>query len=211
MGIEYHLNMAVTRFGLNKKKVIGNVNEMISEAMPLTENEWKSFYYQHYKNESELHEIGIKLYQKIQDNIIPEIYAITENDCINYMKNLVIRRTFEGRRTRFLILNTELLKGTGKEFNYLPDHEEDWRFRTYQIDYYHYDKERNILIGIKVAPLSLLTSQNIYAIKTREDIEHTHRDSEEKNVGYFFILYYENKGRLVKISNQEIIEKIRRI
>jgi len=41
-------------------------------------------------------EIGKKLYVKISEVLRAEIDDITEEDCINYVINLVINRTFDG-------------------------------------------------------------------------------------------------------------------
>ncbi|MCK4576185.1 MjaI family restriction endonuclease [candidate division WOR-3 bacterium] len=211
MGKESHLNSAVNRFQLNRKRVVGNLNEMISTAMPLTRDEWEGYYITNGKTLEQLDEIGIQLYNRFRNVIIPEIESITIEDCKEYIKSLIIDKTFDGMRARFQILNTELLRETDKEFKFLPDHEEDWRYRTFRIDYYHLDVERDLLVGIKVAPNTLLTSQNPTVIRAREEIENTHRESMSKDAGYFYILYYSGKGANVKIANREIIDEIQEL
>lgn len=209
MGKEYHLNAAVNRFGFNKRKYVGNLNELISSATPLELKQWEEFYFTEVHSEKEIAEIGKELFNRLQVVIIPEIKSITEKDCQQYLRSLIIDRTFDGRRTRFEILRKDLLRLTGKQFNFLPDHPEDWRFRTYRIDYYHLDTDRDLLVGMKVCPYSMATSQDPTVRRALKEIQEAHRDAEEKKAGYFFILYYTGTSANYGIQNPEMLDEIR--
>jgi hypothetical protein len=43
-----------------------------------------------------LSEIGRRLYAKISEQLKAEVEAITEDDCIAYVREVVINRTYEG-------------------------------------------------------------------------------------------------------------------
>ncbi len=57
------------------------------------------YYYQNVYPKEHLIEIGKKLYVKVTEVMRAEIDEITEEDCINYVINLVINRTFDGYMT----------------------------------------------------------------------------------------------------------------
>lgn len=209
MGKEYHLNAAVNRFGFNKKKYVGNLNELISRAAPLELTQWAEFYTTEVHSAEEISNIGKELFNRIQTVIVPEIQSITEEDCQQYLQDLVIDKTFEGHRTRFEILQNDLLRLTGKQFSFLPDHREDWRFRTYRIDYYHLDTDRDLLVGMKACPYSMATSQDPAVRRALKEIQETHREAEEKKAGHFFILYYTGTSTNYRIQNPEMLDEIR--
>ncbi len=211
MGKEYHLNSTLGRFRLNRKQYVGDLNELISKAMPFKIEEWRDFYFSQVHSKEELEKIGTELYEKIQTIIIKEIQSINEKDCKRYVEDLIIQKTFEGRKTRFLILNNELLRYTEKQFQFLPEHPEDWRFRTHRIDYYFVDPEKDLLIGIKVCPYSMYTSQDPIVQRILKEIQETHKEFESKNAGYFFILYYTGKNTNYQIDNKEILDEIRQL
>ena len=212
MGKNYHLNSIVNRFGFNKKKNVGDLLELIFAADPLTLEEWEQYYYKNGKAKTHLEKIGRDIFEKIGSVIIPELTSIQEEDCKEYIRNLVVKSTFEGMKTRYEKLNRILFKECGIEFSYLPDHKEDWRFKTFKIDYYYLDISKDLLIGIKVAPNTLRMSQNPVVITAREEIENIHRDAQDKKAGHFFILYYEGvKTRGLKIANPEVVEQIKEL
>jgi hypothetical protein len=107
MAKEWILNMATNRWGLNKKDSVGPVSEWIRECSPKTVNEWEIFYFNKLKEFLTLKNVnfepyeyleylGKKLYIKITEVIRAEIEEVSENDCVEYIYNLVINRTFEG-------------------------------------------------------------------------------------------------------------------
>ncbi|MFN3967248.1 MAG: MjaI family restriction endonuclease, partial [Endomicrobiia bacterium] len=107
MAKEWILNLATNRFGLNKKDSVGPVSKWIRECSPKTLEDWKSFYYNklheflkqkgiNLSSEEYIHYIGQKLYTKITEVIQAEIEEVTEEDCIKYIYDLVINRTYDG-------------------------------------------------------------------------------------------------------------------
>lgn len=101
MAKEFHLNALVNRYGYNKKAKVGSVIELISAAMPFELNEWEEYYYKNGKSKEELNSLGENMFLKIKEVLIPEILSITENDCKEYLRKLVINKTFEGIKKNF--------------------------------------------------------------------------------------------------------------
>jgi len=110
MAKEWILNMATNRWGLNKKNSVGPVSQWIRECSPKTIEDWKDFYYKKLADflkskdisllpKEYIEDLGRKLYVKITEVIQAEIEEVTEEDCIQYIYNLVINRTFDGYLT----------------------------------------------------------------------------------------------------------------
>jgi hypothetical protein len=106
MAKEWILNMATNRWGLNKKNSVGPVSQWIRECSPRTIEDWRRFYYERLNEmlkekgtglsaEEYLQDLGRKLYVKITEVIQTEIEEVREEDCIDYIYNLVLNRTFD--------------------------------------------------------------------------------------------------------------------
>jgi MjaI restriction endonuclease len=213
MSKQMHLNHAVNLFGLNKKKNVGDLNTAISVASPFTEAAWETYYYDNVMSKESLMKLGSELFRKIREVILPEIQSISEADCKAYINDLVITKTFAGRRARYEIFHGLLLEATGKEFKFLPDEAEhnpqDWRPRTFKIDYYFPGDDSTPLIGIKVCPQTMASSRDLFVVQARQEIERDHQEWEEKEAGRFFILYYTADRQGIQIANPAVLAEIR--
>lgn len=97
------LNYTVNRWGRNKKRYVGATSESIRKCKPKTLQEWKDYYYKNIKPEGYIEELGKFVYRMLRGVVRNEglfdksaIDSITEQDCIDYMKNLVTKRVFDG-------------------------------------------------------------------------------------------------------------------
>jgi MjaI restriction endonuclease len=99
MSKEWILNATTGRYQLNFKRNVGAVAEEIRKCEPKTLEEWQEYYFRHVYPPEHLEELGRKLYVKVTEVIQAEVNAITEQDCIDYIRNFVISRTFEGYLT----------------------------------------------------------------------------------------------------------------
>ena len=90
------LNSATNRFQLNFKRNVGATSEAIRKCAPKSLEEWQDYYFKNVKSEEHIIELGKKLYIKTTEVLVAEIDEITEEDCINYIKELVIDRTYDG-------------------------------------------------------------------------------------------------------------------
>ena len=96
MAKEWILNSAMNRFQLNFKRNVGPTSESIRKCSPKSLDEWREYYFANVKTKEHIEDLGRKLYVKITEVIASEVEDVTEQDCINYMLQLVIDRTFDG-------------------------------------------------------------------------------------------------------------------
>jgi len=213
MAKEWILNIATNRWGLNKKESVGPVSEWIRECAPKTLEEWREFYLKKLEeflskkginiSPSEyLEDLGRKLYTKITEVIRAEIDEVSEEDCINYIYNLVINRTFEGYQTEVETIYKLLQRELGVEIKPAPD---EWD-RLYNIDFYIEVKGK--YIGLQIKPITYNQTPEIH--KWKEWLSRTHKNFEEKFGGKVFIIFSIKKGDKKDIHNREIIEDIKR-
>lgn len=143
MAKEWILNMATNRWGLNKKNSVGPVSHWIRECNPKTIKDWEQFYYKKLTDilkskgislspKEYIEGLGRKLYVKITEVIQAEIEEVTEEDCINYIYNLVINRTYDGYLTEIKTIYGKLQRELDVEIKPAPD---EWD-RLYNVDFY---------------------------------------------------------------------------
>ncbi|MBP8178974.1 MAG: MjaI family restriction endonuclease, partial [Spirochaetes bacterium] len=99
MAKEWILNSVMNRFQLNFKRNVGPTSESIRKCAPKTIDEWREYYFKNVRTKEHIEELGKKLYIKITEVIQAEVAGITEEDCIKYMLQMVIDRTFDGYMT----------------------------------------------------------------------------------------------------------------
>lgn len=213
MAKEWILNMATNRWGLNKKDSVGPVSQWIRECSPRTISEWKQFYYQKLSDflktkgvslspKEYIESLGRKLYVKITEVIQAEIEEVTEKDCIEYIYNLVINRTYDGYLTEIRTIYGKLEKNLGIKIKPAPD---EWD-RLYNVDFYIQVGEK--YIGLQIKPITYEQTPEIY--KWKEWLSETHKKFEERFGGKVFIIFSIKKGDKKEIYNSEVIEEIRK-
>lgn len=197
MAKEWILNMATNRWGLNKKNSVGPVSQWIRECGPKTIEDWERFYYKKLAEflkgkgislspTEYIEELGRKLYVKITEVIQAEIEEVTEEDCIQYIYNLVINRTYDGYLTEIKTIYGKLQRDLGVEIKPAPD---EWD-RLYNVDFY-------IQVG-----------KNIY--RWKEWLGKTHKEFEKKFGGKVFIVFSVKKDNKKEIYNPEVIDEIKK-
>ena len=211
MPTKKHLNDATNRFGLNRKKSVGDLTQLICDASPLSLEKWEEYYYKNMKSAELLGLIGEDLHRKIEETIIPELESITEDECKRYIHNLVINETFNGHRARFEILNKKINEITGKSFTFLPDHPDDWRYPTFKLDGYIVGEDEKPNIGIKICPQTMQESQDLIVKQALKEIRDTHQEFEDRGWGKEFILFYSGENPDYYIVNQEVLQEIKEI
>jgi len=198
---------------LNKKNSVGPVSQWIRECSPKTVKDWEQFYYNKLadflksKNISlspkeYIEDLGRKLYVKITEVIQAEIEEVKEEDCIQYIHNLVINRTYDGYLTEIKTIYGKLQRDLGVEIKPAPD---EWD-RLYNIDFYI--KIEGKYIGLQIKPITYEQTPEIY--RWKEWLSNTHRKFEEKFGGKVFIIFSIKKGNKKEIYNPEVIESIRK-
>jgi len=213
MAKEWILNIATNRWGLNKKESVGPVSDWIRECAPKTFEEWREFYLKKLEEflsrkgikispTEYLEYLGRKLYTKITEVIRAEIDEVSEEDCINYIYNLVMNRTFEGYQTEVETIYKLLQRELGVEIKPAPD---EWD-RLYNVDFYI--EVSGKYIGIQIKPITYNQTPEIH--KWKEWLSKTHKKFEKKYGGKVFIVFSVKKGDRKEIYNKEVVAEIRK-
>ena len=159
---KYHretlLNYGMNRWGLNKTHSVDKVSELIRKCAPDSYETWVNYYFEHAQQqkrdgikitEEYIKDLGSKLYVKLSEVIHKELSSITEEECIDYVYNLVINHTYEGYFTEINTVYGALQKELGVEIEPAPD---AWD-RRYCVDYFiKITKQR--FIGIQIKPVT---------------------------------------------------------
>ncbi|MCQ2303999.1 MAG: MjaI family restriction endonuclease [Bacteroidales bacterium] len=144
-----------------------------------------------------IEELGKKLYAKIM-----EVESITEQDCIDYMKELVINRTYEGYNTEIQTIYGQLAVLLNQEILAAPD---EWD-RLYNVDFYIKIGENHI--GLQIKPinnhLQIPEIHKEYALQAK-----THEKFKKQYGGKVFYIYSEKVNNKKVIANIEVVDKIK--
>lgn len=202
MAKEWILNSVMNRFQLNFKRNVGPTSESIRKCTPKTINDWRDYYFANVKPKAHIEELGKKLYVKITEVIQSEVSEVTEQDCIDYMIQLVIDRTFDGYITEIQTVYGQLQKILEVKIEPAPD---EWD-RLFNVDFYIKINEK--FIGLQIKPvnsnLQLPEIFKEYSIQAE-----THKKFTEVFGGKVFYLFSAKVGEKKEIQNKEIIEEIK--
>lgn len=201
---EWVLNSVNMRWGLNKKKQVGAVSEEIRKCSPRDIKAWEEYYYKKVYPKSHLIELGKKLYTKVSEVIRAEIDDITEEDCINFVVNLVINRTYEGYVSEKDTIYGQLQDILGIKIEPAPD---EWD-RGFNVDFFIKIKEK--YIGLQIKPIGYEYIPQIINERTQQKA--THEKFTKKYGGKVFYIFSikDDKTKNKIIANKEVIEEIKR-
>jgi len=202
MAKEWILNQAMNRWGLNKKNSVGPVSELIRKCAPKKVEDWESYYYEKVYPQKYLEELGKKLYVKITEVIQYEVAEVTENDCVKYIREVVIDRTFEGYQTEIQTIYGQLQHILGLPIKPAPD---EWD-RLYNVDFFI--EVRGKYIGLQIKPVTFEHTFEDY--KWKEMQETTHLAFQIAFGGKVFTVFSVKVGDKKEIQNTEVIEEIKK-
>lgn len=206
------LNYGMNRWGLNKAQSVGPTSELIRNCAPANYQAWVEYYFSHAVQKKKggmritreyLHELGEDLYLRLSENVHSELECITEEECIDYVYNLVINRTYEGYTTEIETIYGQLEKALGRKIEAAPD---EWD-RTLAVDFYIKVKEC-CFVGIQIKPISTYNSINQYQWIEQNRNNHK-RFTEKYNGKVFFVFSRKNAQGKKQIENIEVIEDIK--
>lgn len=148
-----------------------------------------------------LEEIGNRLHEKITEVVIPEwqeaFRYLTLQDCIDYIHNLTINRTFDDYIREKSVVNDGLVKlYPSVRFEKSPselDHAGD-------IDYLGYIGER--AFGIQIKPVTTKSNFGNYSVSER--MKAGFQDFEDEYGGKVFIVFSLDG----EIANKEVLKEI---
>lgn len=201
MAKEWILNSAMNRFQLNFKRNVGPTSESIRKCSPKTLDEWREYYFSQVKSKEHIVDLGKKLYVKITEVIQSEVADVTEQDCIDYMIQLVIDRTFDGYITEIETIYGQLQKILNVKIEPAPD---DWD-RLFNVDFFIKVGEK--YIGLQIKPVNsgiqlpeIFKEYNLQA--------ESHKKFTEVFGGKVFYLFSAKIGEKKEIQNKEVITEI---
>ncbi len=207
---EHVLNYACQLYQLSRPAKVGAVMALIRECQPNTFEEWESWYFdnaftatkQPQKLTKEaLTELGERLYAKITTFVIPEweeaFRTLTLQDCIDYIYNLTINRTYDGYIREKSVVND----GLAKIFPNVVFEESDPELdHAGDIDYVA--KVGGKAFGIQIKPVTANANFGGYSLSER--MKASFQAFTEQFGGKVFIIY-SLKG---EIANKDVLEKI---
>lgn len=208
---EHLLNHAMNNWGLNKTYSVGPTSELIRACTPKELKDWERFYFknavQKKKNGQQitreyLEELGRKLYVKLTEVVSKELNSINEEECIDYVYNLVINRTFEGYQRERDTVYGQLEKDLSVSI--LPSSDEI--DRKYNVDFLIEIRQKYIGLQIKPLPTSFSIPQ-IHKERTLQ--KETHKKFTEKFGGEVFYVFsvkkiIQEKATLIKEIQSEM-------
>lgn len=205
------LNYACQTYQLSRPNKVGAVMALIRECQPNTFAEWERWYFENAKTEGKksfkitqdsLVELGERLYEKITEVVIPEweeaFRQLTKDDCIAYIYNLTINRTYDGYLREKSVIND----GLAKLFPDVVFEESDPELdHAGDIDYVA--KVGDKAIGIQIKPVTAKAIFGSYSLTER--MKASFADFTERFGGKVFVVFSLDK----EIANKEIVDEIR--
>ncbi|MCW8795853.1 MAG: MjaI family restriction endonuclease [Chlorobium sp.] len=187
MAKEWILNSAMNRFLLNFKRNVGPTSESIRKCAPKTLDEWQEYYFENVRPKEHIIGLGKKLYVKITEVIQAEVVEITEEDCINYMNQLVIDRTFDGYVTEIQTVYGQLERLLAVKIEPASD---EWD-RLFNVDFFI--KAGENFIGLQIKPITFnggsIQLPEIFKenINTGRGASQVHREVWRKSLLHLFV------------------------
>ena len=180
----------------NNPARIGYMMSMIRNLKPLTEDEWKIWYFDNVHDESYLYALATEMFHSI-----PATYAVSIQECKDYIYDVMFRRTFQGYNKEKLALQL-LRREISPSVQEAP---KEWD-TDYFIDFYVNDRNGKP-IGIQLKPESFYYGRYQYVV----DIKGKMKAFCDLYQTSAFVLQYsvDNRTDNISILNPAIIEEIR--
>ncbi len=206
------LNYACQIYQLSRPNKVGAVMSLIRECQPKSIEEWEKWYLENAYTEGKisakvtkdaLKELGERLYVKIKEIVIPEwqeaFSQLTLQDCLDYIYNLTVNRTYDGFYREKSVVTGTLEKK-------LPDvkfvESEPELDHAGDIDYLGYVGEK--AFGIQIKPITAKANFGNYSPSER--MKASFREFEQKYGGKVFIIFSMDD----EIKNIEAPEEIKK-
>lgn len=184
---------------------------LIRECQPKTIHEWEDWYFKHAHTEGKnkikitkesIIDLGERLFEKITEVVIPEWQAafssLTKQDCIDYIHNLTINRTYDGFIREKSVINDSL----AKEFPEL-EFEESSPELDHAGDIDYIAKIGANQIGFQIKPIT--ANANFASYSLPERIKASFANFTKEFGGKVFIIF-SNDG---EVANVNIIDEIK--
>lgn len=205
------LNYTCQTYQLSRPNKVGAVMALIRECQPKSIEEWENWYFENAYTTAKtptkvtrdsISELGERLYEKITEVVIPEWKAAFDQlsiaDCVEYIYNLTINRTYDGFLREKSVVNDNLAKiftdVVFEESDPELDHAGD-------IDYI--GKVGDKAFGIQIKPVTGKFSFANYS--PTERMKASFSAFEDEYGGKVFVVFSLDG----EIGNKELVEEIR--
>ena len=204
------LNYGLNRWGLNKAHSIGSTSELIRHCAPKVIEDWEKYYFTEGKQKKKgglsitreyVKQLGQTLYIKLSEVVHSELTSITEEECIDYVYNLILNRTFDGYKTEIETIYGQLEAAIGLSIHPAED---KWD-RTYSVDFFIEVKDK--FIGLQIKPIASGQALNQYQWIEMHMINHQ-RFEHDFGGKVFFIYSEKTSSGKKRIYNEEVIGQI---
>lgn len=169
------LNYTSNAYHLTRPKKVGAVMALIRECQPKSFEEWEKYYFEKAFTKTKqpikvtkeiLTELGERLYEKITQVVIPEWTAafsqITKTDCIDFVYEVTIHRTYDGFIREKSVVNDNLAK---KFPNVKFEESESELDHAGDIDYLGWIGDK--AFGIQIKPITAQSNFGNYSVSER--------------------------------------------
>ncbi|MEN6424956.1 MAG: MjaI family restriction endonuclease [Phycisphaerales bacterium] len=204
------LNYACQTYQLSRPNKVGAVMSLIRQCQPQTIQDWELWYFENAytdgKNATKvtkdvLNELGERLYVKITEIVIPEwqeaFRQLTLQDCVDYIHNLTINRTFDGFNREKSVVTDELAVRFPDVAFVESESELD---HAGDIDYLGH--VGNKAFGIQVKPVTARASFGNYSPSER--MKASFKDFEHQYGGKVFVVFSLDG----EIANEDVLKDI---
>ena len=202
MAKEWILNQANMRWGLTRKNRVGSVSELIRKCSPKNVAEWEKYYHKNAYPIEHLQELGKRLCVKITEVCQAEIEDIEEKDCVDFIINLVINRTYDGYQSEIQTIYGQLRVELDVGIEPASD---EWD-RGYNVDFFI--KVGDFYIGLQIKPAGYAYIPQI--INELNFQKETHKKFTAKFGGKVFYIISIKEGKNKIIYNRDVIEDIKK-
>ncbi|HRE39783.1 MAG TPA: MjaI family restriction endonuclease [Ignavibacteria bacterium] len=204
------LNYATQTYQLSRPNKVGAVMALIRECQPKTIEEWEKWYFENAKTDGKepakitkesIEELGERLFVKIKEIVIPEwteaFNQLTLQDCIEYIHNLTINRTFDG----FIREKSVIEDNLAKTFPNIKFEESDSELdHAGDIDYLGWVGDK--AFGIQIKPVTAKANFGNYSVTER--MKASFNEFSNKFGGHVFVVFSIDGN----IKNEEVIKQI---
>lgn len=204
------LNYATQTYQLSRPNKVGTVMALIRECQPKSFEQWEHWYFENANTagktpnkitKESLEELGERLYVKIKEIVIPEwteaFNQLTLKDCVDYIFNLTINRTYDG----FIREKSVIEDNLAKEFPNIKFEESDPELdHAGDIDYLGWVGKK--ALGIQIKPVTAKANFGNYSVTER--MKASFADFSKKFGGQVFVIFSIDD----KIKNEEVIGQI---
>lgn len=204
------LNYACQTYQLSRPNKVGTVMALIRECQPKTIEQWERWYFENAITDGKipskitkesLEELGERLYVKIKEIVIPEwteaFNQLTLQDCVEYIFNLTINRTFDG----FLREKSVIEDNLAKSFPLIKFEESDPALdHAGDIDYLGWVGQK--AFGIQIKPVTAKANFGNYSATER--MKASFSDFTNNFGGQVFVVFSIDD----KIKNEEVVNQI---